>query len=745
MRMTLARPIILSLIAAFFAQALAHASQQPQQPAQDRKVIIIVADTATWEEYTSGWAPFMSRWLPECAVGLMNTRVQGLPTPPAAYLTLGAGSRAAAELNPELAEFALNYNERCGSVSGGDLFHARMGRRLPPGAVGYLGLPSVERENAGAMYPLRVGLMGEALRQAGLKAAAIGNSDLPDRYRRQIVTMVMDEAGVVSGGNIGPGMYALAPDREPPLMTDYRALEAAFNSALAGSQVVAVETGDLSRLAEQVDLLTPERLAESRLAAISRMDGFVRRVVNNMRGRAWRLYLLAPCAMPGPDDRQPFLTPVAAWGEGIRPGLLTSPSTRRAGVVVNTDFAASVLEFLGVRTPPETVGRPMRAVMPPGPDALGYLMRLQREQDRIEARRPYVLKGLSALLVAILAIVSAVLILAGPLPSGVIAGLREAALLALAFPLAALLLPGGIALPAAAMLPAAVALAAVMYALARVCSRWLAPWTSLAAAFTILVCADLALGQRLVGSSLLGYSLTTGARFYGLGNELGGVLLAAAPLAVAGGLSALRSGRAQRAAAAVTLAAVAAIIAHPSLGANFGIALSAVLGFAVVVLAVHRTRITGRQVLVAATITALGALVVTGLDWHGASSNRTHIGRAVEAVEQTGPLAAVMIVGRKAALNWLLVRHSIATWVLVSALTAMAGATMGRTRALSEQAPAGSPLAAGLMGAAVGSPASFFLNDSGLLSAAWGLAFVSATIAYLVFDWRLRQGVVKLD
>ena len=217
MRMTL---MSLALVAAITAHAPAGASQQPRPAAQDRKVIIIIADTATWEEYTSRRAPFMGKWLRECAVGSMNTRVQGLPTAPAAYLTLGAGSRAAAELNPELAEFALNNDERYGDVPGRDLFHARTGERLPPGGVGYLGLPLVTRENGEAMYPLRLGLMGQALRRAGLKAAAIGNADVGDRCRRQVVTIVMDEAGIVPLGDVGPEMHTPPMFSQPTVVTE---------------------------------------------------------------------------------------------------------------------------------------------------------------------------------------------------------------------------------------------------------------------------------------------------------------------------------------------------------------------------------------------------------------------------------------------------------------------------------------------------------------------------------------------
>ncbi len=78
--------------------------------------------------------------------------------------------------------------------------------------------------------------------------------------------------------------------------------------------------------------------------------------------------------------------------------------------------------------------------------------------------------------------------------------------------------------------------------------------------------------------------------------------------------------------------------------------------------------------------------------------------------------------------------------MLVSALAVITGAALGRSRALSEQAPAGSSLAAGLTGAGMAAAVSFFVNDSGVLSAAWGLALVAATMTHVTCEWRLRQG-----
>ena len=710
----------------------------------DPHVIIIVADTATWEDYTSSSAPFMREWLKQCAVGLMNSRVQGLPTPAAAYLTLGAGSRAAAELDPELAELALNHDERYGDVSGRDVFQWRSGTELGLADIGYLGLPSVLKENAQAMYSLRLGLLGETLQKAGLKAAAIGNADLPDRYSRQIATIVMDEAGRVAAGDVGPRMCRVLSTAEPAVSTDYKALESAFNRVLTEASVIAVETGDLSRISAQADLLMPEVLAQRRREAIAAMDAFVRRVVERMKGRPWRLFLVTPSAFAMPEQRADVLTPIAAWGKGISRGLLTSPSTRRPGVVGNVDLAPSVLDFLHVEIPPEAIGRPMTCVASAETDAVAHIMRVQEQQARLEANRPYVLNAASAAIVAVFALAAVALILGGPLPEGAIAGLREAALLIVAFPLGALLVPAYLSANPAVVLAAVTGVTVAAYLAARSLARTAPPYAWLTGAFTLALCLDMALGQRLIRPSALGYSVTGGARYYGVGNELGGALIATAPIAIAAWCARNPNSR-RRLVSALILALIVIVIGHPAAGSKWGIAGPAALGFGLTILGLYRVRLTVRSIVIALAAAAIALSVVLAINWPSPGANLTHIGLAIKSIQRGGLPEMAQIFSRRMARNLVLVRHSTTTWILVSALVVAAAAAIGRSRALSEHLERSPLLAAGLIGAAVASVVSFVVNDAGVAAAAWGFAVISGTMMYVVFDWRLRQGAIRLD
>src|SRR5690606_41403784 len=86
------------------------------------------------------------------------------------------------------------------------------------------------------------------------------------------------------------------------------------------------------------------------------------------RRRPW------PCPFPSPTlfrSGEPLAGPTGAPGVAAGPGLATSATTRRAGIVANTDVAPTVLAALGVAPPPGMAGRPLagasRAALRRGP------------------------------------------------------------------------------------------------------------------------------------------------------------------------------------------------------------------------------------------------------------------------------------------------------------------------------------------------------------------------------------------
>ncbi|MFN3420815.1 MAG: hypothetical protein ACK40X_03710, partial [Armatimonadota bacterium] len=66
------------------------------------------------------------------------------------------------------------------------------------------------------------------------------------------------------------------------------------------------------------------------------------------------------------------LTPILLFGEAVPSGLLTSPTTRKVGLVSSVDFAPTLLEQLGIHAPASMTGKPM-TIVTEFKDRLAYL------------------------------------------------------------------------------------------------------------------------------------------------------------------------------------------------------------------------------------------------------------------------------------------------------------------------------------------------------------------------------------
>jgi hypothetical protein len=237
-----------------------------------------------------------------------------------------------------------------------------------------------------------------------------------------------------------------------------------------------------------------------------------------------------------------------------------------------------------------------------------------------------------------------------------------------------------------------------------------------------VIAADALTGGRLASTSLLGHSAVLGARYYGIGNELMGVLVGSAAVAGAG-----LSGMTWPSAAAAAIAMI--MLGHPRIGANFGGMVSAAVTSAVIAtLAARRlplsagsTRLRrGRLVTLAGVcLAALGGSAALIL-WDAHSPEASHIGRAWRAFTQrdggSGQLAA--IVARKLAMNIRLLRYTAWTQVLIAFLAILGAMAAGAHGVFQRFRRDRRSLYDALMGGLAGALAAMAVNDSGVVACA---------------------------
>ncbi|MDI3299115.1 MAG: hypothetical protein QJR08_08110 [Bacillota bacterium] len=721
--------------------ALAQGGSEGSGGARGRAVVVLLP-YVDWPDVAGARLPALQRMEREGAVGLVNVLTPQRNSPATAALALGSGSVQAG--GPSLDE-AYQRGERVpaglpdAGATAADAYLWRYGRRPPAGAaVLELGMGPLLSQQAEAMPEVQppFGFLGEALHAAGRATAVLGNSDAAGLLQRYAVPAAMDRNWAVDAGRVDEGLLVADPSFPGGVRTSLSRLLQSYDRLPAAVGLVVVDAGDMARVEAEAPAMTPAALEAARRRALAEADRLVGELQRRLDPRRDLLLVLSLAPSPPAARQDAYLVPILAWGRGVAPHtLLTSPTTREPGVVEIADVAPSILQALDIPMPrgePGVTGRPMGTV--PAADPPAGVQAVYTSTLVNAARRPsllyfFVISGIVLFFASAAALVAIRLSL--PRTAARIRSALRAALVVFSVsPLGLLLLaffprlgPGASMALFLAMLVAFGGLALLLPVPRG--RRLLAPlfWIDLATVGFVL--GDLVSGSWADANSPLGYSALYAARFYGLGNEYGGVLIGASLMGITGLLDLLGNGRGWRAAAVLAFAAIGLVLLDPQLSANFGIALAALAGYFVAAVRLSGRRLGWREAVLAAGLLVAGAGVMVGLDL--LSGHSSHIGRAfAEAARGGSGLAGFLqIVVRKLGMNWKLIRLTNWSWLFLAALflyLLVALRPGGFGEAFEKRHPA---LVAGFAGAALGSVAALLFNDSGIVAAATAMVYVS--------------------
>ncbi|HKN39021.1 MAG TPA: hypothetical protein VJ456_07935, partial [Acidimicrobiia bacterium] len=603
----------------------------------------------------------------------------------------------------------------------------RRSSRPAPGAVVVVGGPQTIRANQGKHLATLPGALGDALHAAGVRTAAVGNADGGDRASRPAAAAVMDDAGSVDAGAV-EDQELLVDDPFRPFgeRADPAKVLAQTEAALGQAQVVVVDPGDIDRALQFGGQASTATAAAVRRRALTDTDALLGRVAAALPARTLLLVVsVVPPAKPW------HLTPVVASGAGVVRGYLHSPSTKRLGLVTLTDVAPTILDSLGAKVPAAMIGDPLR--YHPGTVDVGRLAGL----DADGRFRSGIYFPIALLLVALH---GAVYLLGIALLSRRRLGrsetvLRYGVLLIAGIPLATFLLrtlpirgPGAVGfLVIVAIDVAAVALAG------RARRHPLSPLAWLLGATAALLVFDLATGGRLQVNSVLGYTPTTAARFFGIGNTAFAVLAATALLATAIHVQYAPRRREALLFVLALLVVVVVVDGTPTLGDDVGGILTLVPVFGLSFIALSGRRLSWRTVavLVAATVVVLGA--ATLVDVLRPPEARTHLGRMVTGVRSQGGESFVTTVARKTATNLRVFQQTVWSWLVPIIAIFLLYLLLWEHR-LARLLPRGSPLRIGVVGALAAGLLGFAVNDSGVIITALVYLYLGPYLMLLAID-----------
>jgi hypothetical protein len=414
----------------------------------------------------------------------------------------------------------------------------------------------------------------------------------------------------------------------------------------------------------------------------------------------------------GSETEQP-LWPIGIAGEGFE-GNLTSDSTRTDGVVVATDLAPTILEWVGVDVPDEMNGSRIRSEGERDPGDVADL------QDRLGDGPSRETVGLLPLLVWLA--VAGIVALAF---RGRVARVAMT-LFGLAVAWAPLMLLLAAALdagePATALLmglgaPALAALTALRFpgllGLALACAVTVGAYA-----------VDVLAGSPYTALSVLGPNPGAGVRFFGIGNELEAILTTLT-LVGAGAWLAVRPVPAQRTVAAwfVAITAVAALVFAPGrFGADVGAAIVLGVGGATAaVLALGLDRRRALLLVIGGGLAALAALFAIDAVLGGA-----HLSRTVLGAGEAGDLADV--IERRTTLMAETFTDPVYPELLVAVALLIVAGIAWRTRILAWFGDAWQARC-GFLGAAAGILVGTVANDSGSVLLVLGTTYLAAATA----------------
>lgn len=721
-RKALIAAFVLSLSFQFFMPSSAYGFDS-------KKVIIFIVDRVNLNDYLSNDLPTIRYLMENGTYGLMTVNSDGAKTPENVYMTLGCGTRA---VGSEKAFLNFNASELVYGESAASVFKRNTGLKPQFYNIVNLDIAQIERNNLLRNHIVIPGAMGSLLENTGRKIAVLGNEGNTIEPKRYAPLIFMNEKGIVEFGDVSDSV--LKRDVMSPfgVSTDYEFLYQKYLELKDKMDLIAFQLGDTLR-ANDYQRFAMDRINEKyRKKALREADSFIERVIKE--GDSNTLYIVLTPLPPSKDmSLKSYLTPFILFGPGFTEGYAISDTTKRTGIVTNTDFMPTILKYLGIPIPAYVTGHPVY-----NSGVKGSPQELLRESEKLVfnySSRPLFLKAYGIFQIGTFILIG----FAAFLLKKYSHYSKYLLFFMSAMPLSFLLLPlFNCYTFMKAVFFLLVISVVLVFTLGKIVQYGYSFyfWISLATASVLMV--DLATGQHLLKNSLLSYDVIAGARFYGIGNEYMGVLISATFCFTAF----LFEKFSKKTALFLTFfiyGLVLFFIASPALGANVGGAITGFVAFGISILLLSDKRIDAKKISFIAVSILMLLAVLFYVDYLKPLSQQTHMGQTFALVKSHGFKALFQIFERKLLMNYKLIKYSIWSRVLL-ALSAILIFLFFAVREVFIEVLKEHPYVfKGGISTLVGVLMALAFNDSGVIAASTMSVFFGPLFLHLVID-KLKRG-----
>lgn len=698
----------------------------------EKKVIMFLMDNISFQDIENHGGENMHFLLNKGALALVNTNSGAGYTDSNAYATIGAGSYATSSAFGN--KFG-GYDDFIGREPVPILYQRNTGFEMQKPNIANIDITNLKRNNDNLNRPVKVGYLGTILRQHGLKTALIGNENLEiDEIRTNAGLIVMDEKGIIDYGKVNESVLSQDPLSPYGIKTDYDALYDYYLDLRDKANLIVIQSGDSFRLNKYMKNLSDDMYLAAKDRLFGEADKFIGNVLEDIDENTLFVLVVPFPSHPNSSEGKK-LTPIIAHSKSISRGIITSGTTKRDGIITNTDIAPEILNFLGVSPQSPMTGHHFQYKSHQNP--LEFLYELEEMTVYNYKARPSIIKIFIVLILLVL-ITSLGLMIYGkkslPLFKPFITAIMLVPMMFLLIPL---LKPWNHIRFAFFAILGIILASVILHYFIRddLCIMALVFLMS-----TGLIIIDTFLKNPLMKISILGYDPISGARFYGIGNEYMGFLLGSTITGTCALIDRFKEkSKLIKSLSLVLYLLVLFTLAMPNLGTNVGGTIAAFIAFSVAALLLLRGDIYIKDFAIIGIllVLALGGLFL--YDSFRPSSQQSHIGQTGVLVKQNTITALFQIFGRKLSMNYKLIRKSNWTLVLfaiIAVLIILFRWPMGILKNIFKKYH---HLYFGFIAGIIGALAAFAVNDSGVVAAATFMIPIGMPLILLCVDELYEQ------
>ncbi len=668
--------------------------------------IWIVVDNLSLQSIEKNQTPAFDRLQKKGAFSLVNVRTADSQKAESTYLSIGSGDRA---YSNQYANIAVN---------------------TPEGIVNP-GVNELIKLNKKNNYNPEIGLLGKKLRENKKKTYVFGNSDITEKQKRTIVSMVMDENGVIPAGDISRKILK-TKNKLWGFNTDWLKMKNAVKKNINKADIIFIETGDLTRINYYKNQLNKFQLDQNIERVISNIDDFVGFLLEIVDLNESHLGIIVPT----PSSRGSILggqrlSWILIAGPEIKQGWLTSINTRRQGIITLSNITPAIVNFQGIKTTRPGIKTIQKEV------DWQNIIKKNKKIEVISYYRPDFMRGFIGLqlIVIIMAILN--LFIDKNIFRGIFSLLTEYLLIVL------FLVPVNFLVISIFQfnnpffylyLLIILTILEIMFFYKLKLDRF-QQIVYISLMTVIVIILDMTFNNYLMADSLLGYSSIIGARYYGMGNEYMGIFIGAGLVGITGVIELnIKNINLQNIKKYIFIPflILAYIIGAANMGANFGGTLTMI--FAIIILFIYLNRC---QVNIKTIIWGIIALIIAGIiifmiHYWQISGLETHITEMARII-RTGDFERIFqVVYRKILMNIKLMRWTVWTKILLGFLIYLLINFIHPVGKIEKIISNYKYLSSGLYAGIAASFMAMIINDSGVVAAATLLFFPVLTLLYLI-------------